>query len=92
VTNTGRRAGSEVVQLYVAAPDAAQEPAQQLKAFSKVTLEPGRRTTVTLDVPRDELAVWLTSSTGWTVVPGDYVVGVGTSSADLPLRGRIALS
>ncbi|GHF83740.1 beta-glucosidase [Amycolatopsis bartoniae] len=92
VTNTGRRAGSEVVQLYVAAPDAAQEPAQQLKAFSKVTLNPGQRTTVTLDVPRDELAVWLNSSTGWTVVPGDYTVGVGTSSADLPLRGRITLS
>ncbi|MEV6641687.1 glycoside hydrolase family 3 C-terminal domain-containing protein [Amycolatopsis sp. NPDC051371] len=92
VTNTGRRAGSEVVQLYVAAPDAAREPAQQLKAFSKVTLQPGQRTTVTLDVPRDELAVWLNSSTGWTVVPGNYGVGVGTSSADLPLRGRISLS
>jgi beta-glucosidase len=92
VTNTGRRAGSEVVQLYVAAPDAAREPAQQLKAFSKVTLKPGQSTTVTLDVPREELAVWLNSSTGWTVVPGNYTVGVGTSSADLPLRGRVTLS
>ncbi|OXM60989.1 beta-glucosidase [Amycolatopsis vastitatis] len=92
VTNTGRRVGSEVVQLYVAAPDAAREPAPQLKAFSKVTLKPGQSTTVTLDVPREELAVWLNSSTGWTVVPGNYTVGVGTSSADLPLRGRIALS
>ncbi|MEV7098757.1 glycoside hydrolase family 3 C-terminal domain-containing protein [Amycolatopsis sp. NPDC051045] len=92
VANTGRRAGSEVVQLYVAAPEAAREPAQQLKAFAKVTLRPGRRTTVTLDVPRDELAVWLNSGTGWTVVPGSYSVGVGTSSADLPLRGRIAVS
>ncbi|MEV6443046.1 glycoside hydrolase family 3 C-terminal domain-containing protein [Amycolatopsis sp. NPDC051716] len=92
VTNTGRRAGSEVVQLYVTAPDAAREPAQQLKAFSKVTLQPGQRTMVTLDVPRDELAVWLNSSTGWTVVPGNYSVDVGTSSADLPLRGRISLS
>ncbi|MDT7802145.1 MAG: beta-glucosidase [Actinomycetota bacterium] len=91
VANTGRRVGSAVVQLYVAAPDAAQEPAQQLKAFSKVTLKPGQSTTVTLDVPRDELAVWLNSGTGWTVVPGDYTVGVGTSSADLPLRSRITL-
>ncbi|MFF1613400.1 glycoside hydrolase family 3 C-terminal domain-containing protein [Amycolatopsis sp. NPDC058278] len=92
VTNTGRRAGSEVVQLYVAAPDAAQEPAQQLKAFSKVSLKPGQSTVVTLDVPREELAVWLNSSTGWTVVPGNYGIGVGTSSADLPLRSRISLS
>lgn len=92
VTNTGRRAGSEVVQLYVAAPDEAREPAQQLKAFSKVSLRPGQSTVVTLDVPRDELAVWLNSSTGWTVVPGNYNVGVGTSSADLPLRSRISLS
>jgi beta-glucosidase len=91
VINTGHRSGSEVVQLYVGAPDAAREPAQQLKAFSKVTLKPGQSTTVTLDVPRDELAVWLNSSTGWTVVPGSYSVGVGTSSADLPLRGRISL-
>ncbi|WP_284748315.1 beta-glucosidase family protein [Amycolatopsis sp. RTGN1] len=92
VINTGRRVGSEVVQLYVAAPDAAQEPAQQLKAFAKVGLKPGQSTTVTLEVPRDELAVWLNSGTGWTVVPGDYTVGVGTSSADLPLRSRITLS
>ncbi|MBE8516036.1 glycoside hydrolase family 3 C-terminal domain-containing protein [Amycolatopsis sp. H6(2020)] len=92
VTNTGRRAGSEVVQLYVAAPDAAREPAQQLKAFSKVSLRPGQSTVVTLDVPRDELAVWLNSSTGWTVVPGNYTVDVGASSADLPLRSRISLS
>ncbi|WP_326836852.1 glycoside hydrolase family 3 C-terminal domain-containing protein [Amycolatopsis rhabdoformis] len=92
VTNTGRRSGSEVVQLYVAAPDAAQEPSQQLKAFAKVTLKPGQSTTVTLDVPRDELAVWLTPSTGWTVIPGSYAVGVGTSSAELPLRGHLTLS
>ncbi|QRP48469.1 glycoside hydrolase family 3 C-terminal domain-containing protein [Amycolatopsis sp. FDAARGOS 1241] len=92
VTNTGRRAGSEVVQLYVAAPDAAREPAQQLKAFTKVTLKPGQTTTVTLEVARDDLAVWLDSTTGWTVVPGSYTVGVGTSSADLPLRGRLSLS
>ncbi|MFI5610200.1 glycoside hydrolase family 3 C-terminal domain-containing protein [Amycolatopsis sp. NPDC051903] len=92
VTNTGRRAGSEVVQLYVAAPDAAREPAQQLKAFTKVALKPGQTTTVTLEVARDDLAVWLDSTTGWTVVPGSYTVGVGTSSADLPLRGRLSLS
>jgi beta-glucosidase len=91
ITNTGRRTGSEVVQLYVAAPDAAQEPAQQLKAFSKVTLQPGQTISVALDVPMDELAVWLSSSTGWTVVPGNYAVGAGTSSADLPLRGRVTL-
>jgi beta-glucosidase len=91
ITNTGRRTGSEVVQLYVAAPDSAQEPAQQLKAFSKVTLQPGQTISVALDVPMDELAVWPNSSTGWTVVPGNYTVGVGTSSADLPLRGRVTL-
>jgi beta-glucosidase len=92
VTNTGRRAGSEVVQLYVAAPASAQEPSRQLKAFSKVTLRPGQSATVDLDVPREGLAVWLNSSTGWTVVPGRYGIGVGTSSADLPLRTYVTLA
>jgi beta-glucosidase len=91
VTNTGHRAGSEVVQLYVWAPDAAREPAQQLKAFAKVTVQPGQSTTVTLDVPRESLAVWLDSGTGWTVLPGVYTVAVGTSSAELPLRDRVTL-
>ncbi|WP_051266499.1 glycoside hydrolase family 3 C-terminal domain-containing protein [Nakamurella lactea] len=89
VRNTGRRTGSEVVQLYVTMPEAAGEPSHQLKAFSKVTLHAGKSTTVHLDVPRESLAVWQNSGNGWVVLPGVYGVEVGNSSTNLPLRSQI---
>jgi beta-glucosidase len=91
VKNTGTRTGSEVVQLYVKSPAAALEPAQQLKAFAKVTLAPGRSETVQLDLSADAFATWLNASTGWTVLPGSYGIAVGTSSAQLPLRTQISI-
>ncbi|WP_327269499.1 glycoside hydrolase family 3 C-terminal domain-containing protein [Streptomyces sp. NBC_01218] len=92
VRNTGSRAGSEVVQLYVTFPAAAGEPSAQLKAFAKVTLEPGRSTTVVLDVPRTSLAVWRSADDGWTVLPGSYAFAVGRSSVELPLRARVRVT
>jgi len=87
--NTGRRSGSEVVQLYLAYPDAAGEPSPILKAFAKVSLEPGRSQSITLDLPREDFEIWDESTRQWTVVPGRYTVMVGRSSADLPLRAEI---
>ncbi|MET9529757.1 glycoside hydrolase family 3 C-terminal domain-containing protein [Streptomyces sp. NPDC006649] len=91
IRNTGHRTGSEVVQLYLTAPAAAGEPAGQLKAFEKVTLEPGESRTVRLGLPREAFAVWQTAGTGWTVVPGTYTVSVGRSSADLPLETTVRI-
>ncbi len=91
VRNTGQRTGSEVVQLYVKSPTAAMEPAKQLKAFAKVTLDPGKSTTVQLDLPADAFAAWINANTGWTVVPGTYGIYVGNSSAHLPLRTQITV-
>ncbi|MGW2837958.1 glycoside hydrolase family 3 C-terminal domain-containing protein [Streptomyces sp. NPDC001493] len=92
VRNTGSRAGSEVVQLYVTFPAAAGEPPSQLKAFAKVTVEPGRSAVVTLDVPREALAVWRSVEDGWTLLPGSYEFAVGRSSAELPLRTRVRVT
>jgi len=86
VKNTGTRAGSEVVQLYVGAPAAAHEPVRQLKGYTKVTLKPGQTTTVRLKLSRSALATWNNAKTGWTVVKGRYRVSVGDSSRNLPLR------
>lgn len=89
VKNTGKRAGADVVQLYIAAPASAGEPPRQLKGFTKVSLQPGesKHVSVTLD-PR-AFSIWNTSSNGWTVVPGNYELSVGDSSRNLPLHSSI---
>jgi beta-glucosidase len=86
VTNVGGRAGAEVVQLYVAAPAAAQQPPRQLKGFAKVRLDPGASTEVALRLDRDELAAFDEASGEWVVHQGRYEVLVGRSSRDI--RGR----
>jgi beta-glucosidase len=86
VTNVGGRAGTEVVQLYVAAPAAAQQPPRQLKGFAKVQLDPGAAAEVSLRLDRDELAALDEASGKWVVHPGRYEVLVGRSSRDV--RGR----
>ena len=83
VKNTSRRAGSEVVQLYVASPAAAGEPPKQLKGYRKVALQPGESRRVRLRLRRDDLAVF---DGAWSVPRGRYTALVGTSSRDLPLR------
>ena len=91
VTNTGSRAGADVVQLYVASPASAQEPPGQLKAYTKVTLAPGqsRRISLTLDIA--SLASWDNPSTGWTVHQGTYRLYVGDSSRHLPTQADIRI-
>jgi beta-glucosidase len=87
VTNTGSRAGAEVVQVYVSSPAAAGAPPKQLRGFAKVALQPGetRRVTIALD-PR-AFSIWDTGA--WRTVRGGYGVLVGDSSANLPLRATI---
>jgi beta-glucosidase len=69
VTNTGRRAGSDVVQLYVGDPPAAQEPPKQLKGYQKVTLRPGQSRVVTFQLDANALAAWSSAQHRWIVHP-----------------------
>ena len=89
ISNTGRRAGTEVAQLYLGDPASIGEPPRQLKAFQRVTLRPGQHAMVRFTLPPSSLAYWDTATSGWAVAPGTYQVYVGDSSAlpDLPLRG-----
>ena len=84
VTNTGSRSGADVVQAYVAYPPGLGEPPEQLRAFKKVVVAPGAITRATLVLPASVFA----SDAGGTptVVAGKYIVGVGQSSADLPIQ------
>jgi beta-glucosidase len=88
VTNTGRRAGADVAQLYVGDPAATGEPAEQLKGFQRVTLRPGQTERVHFTLDRSALAWW---DGHWTVTPGRYSLMVGDSSANLPLTAHVAV-
>lgn len=93
VTNTGERTGSEVAQLYLGLPSPGAEviqPPSALKGFEKVTLAPGQSARVSFPLDDRSYAYWDTASGDWRVAPGCYEVKVGSSSRDLPLRGRVA--
>jgi beta-glucosidase len=83
VRNTGDREGAEVVQLYVGFPPGAGEPPKVLKAFRKVQLDPGQRSTVTLMLDRRDLSVWSEPRDGWVSPSGQYRLMVGSSSRDI---------
>jgi beta-glucosidase len=91
VTDTGRRAGAEVAQLYVGDPASTGEPAEQLKGFQRVTLRPGQTRVVTFTVGRGAFAWWNEQTSRWTVTPGHYALMVGDSSANLPLTAHVAV-
>ena len=85
VTNTGDREGSEVVQLYIRdLVSSVTRPVKELKAFQKVWLKPGERTTVSLDIVPDSLA-FFDVHMKHVVEPGDFEIMVGTSSRDSDL-------
>jgi len=90
ITNTGPVTGAEVVQVYVGAPGATvPRPVHELRAFTKVLLEPGESQRVTFRLGRRDLARWSTRSHGWVFDPGRYEVAVAASSRDRRLVGTI---
>jgi beta-glucosidase len=89
VRNTGSKAGSEVVQLYVKDVLASvSRPILELKGFQKIYLQPGESKQVTIEVPVKELQ-FLDSAMNWTVEKGTYRIMVGNSSKNLPLKQNI---
>jgi beta-glucosidase len=81
VTNTGDRAGADVVQIYVSGK--GWDVPRRLAGFAKVELEPGERKRVTIHIDPRLLATWLAARPGWTLTSGIYEVSVGHSSRDL---------
>jgi beta-glucosidase len=83
VTNTGDRAGTEVVQLYIQDPVASvTQPVQELRDFARIALDPGETRTVTFRLTMDDLALIGPDMTR-VVEPGRFHVHTGTSSADV---------
>ncbi len=90
VTNTGERRGAEVVQLYVSDVESTvPRPVKELKAFAKVSLDPGESTTVTLTLGDRAFAFWDASVGDWAAERGEFELHVGTSSVAIECTVRI---
>ncbi|RMJ21568.1 hypothetical protein PHISP_07565 [Aspergillus sp. HF37] len=102
VTNTGRRSGYEVVQMYVSFPAATTErhglglavsevefPERVLRNFTKVHLQPGESREVQMGLSRKDLSYWSVWRQNWVMAEGKYRVWVGRSSRRLDLVGEL---
>jgi beta-glucosidase len=88
VRNTAQRAGKEVVQVYVQAPEGADSGAPELKGFVPVWLEAGESRRIVLDLDQRAFRHWQDGA-GWTIAPGTYLIYVGRSSQDLALQASV---
>ena len=84
VANTGSVDGAEVVQLYIADPEASiDRPAKELKGFEKVWLKAGQKKTVTFEIDAEDLSYFDAEKHEWVAEPGEFQVLLGSSSEDL---------
>ncbi|HUA64232.1 MAG TPA: glycoside hydrolase family 3 C-terminal domain-containing protein [Alphaproteobacteria bacterium] len=94
VTNTGSRAGAEVVQLYITAPSSpVKRPGKQLAGFRRVELQPGETKTVEFELPFSEQAFWYWNPDArkFVIQPGTAKILIGNSSANISLTGELTL-
>jgi beta-glucosidase len=92
VTNTGRRSGAEVVQVYVGDIEASvARPLRELKGFVKVHLEPGETQQVSCQLDERAFAFWSRRFQRWVVESGEFMIAVGSSSRDLIATETITL-
>jgi beta-glucosidase len=93
LTNVGDRAGDEVVQLYThQMKSRSYQPIRTLRAFRRVTLQPGETRTITFELHASQLAWYQGGTVGSAVEPGVFDVGVGASSDNIRLRGTVIVT
>jgi beta-glucosidase len=91
VVNVGKRAGDEVVQLYVRDEESSiVMPIKLLKGFERITLAPGEAKTVTFDLNYDAFKL-MNKRYEWVVEPGEFTIMAGASSEDIRLEGKVLL-
>jgi beta-glucosidase len=89
VENSGKRAGDEVVQMYVHDVECSvKRPTKELRGFQRVALRPAEKKTVTFTLPGEKLAFWDVKTHGFIVEPGAFDVMVGGSADDIRLQDR----
>jgi beta-glucosidase len=91
VSNVGKRAGTEIAQVYAALPKDTYEPPRRLVGWARIDLAAGASRTLTLELPDDRLAIFDETANTWRLVPGEYSVFVGGSSRSLPLEQILAI-
>jgi beta-glucosidase len=91
VTNTGKRAGAEIAQVYASLPESADEPPNRLVGWARIELAAGESKQATVTVSRDRLSVFDEESDSWKLPAGKYTIRVGDSSRNLPLEHAISL-
>jgi beta-glucosidase len=92
VTNTGTVDGAEVVQVYVADLESSvARPVRELKGFHKVFLPAGAAETVSVALDQRAFSFWSVAQGRWAVEAGDFSIGVGPNSRDLPLTETITV-
>ena len=93
VTNTGKRAGAEVAQLYIGDSHASvPRPPKELKGFAKIELKPGETKSVSISLDARAFTYCDVKNNLWRADPGDFDVLVGRSSAAIELKGKISLA
>ncbi len=92
VTNTGDVAGAEVVQVYVHDVESSvARPVRELKGFAKVALAPWESRRVSVELDQRAFSFWSVRHGRWAVEAGDFVIGVGAHSRDLPLTRTVTV-
>ena len=93
VRNTGRRAGAEVVQIYVGQENPpAPRPLRELKGFSKVMLEPDQVRRVEITLPQEAFAYWSPEKKDWTVDSGArFTIEAAVSERDIELKDTVKI-
>lgn len=92
VTNTDKRDGAEVAEVYASLPAAASEPPKRLVGWNKVWLKAGESKEISVEVDPKYLSIYDVEHHGWRLVPGEYSFMVGGSSQNLPLKASIGLN
>ncbi|MGA3130399.1 MAG: glycoside hydrolase family 3 C-terminal domain-containing protein [Terracidiphilus sp.] len=93
VTNTGKRAGAVVAQVYLGFPPITEgnEPPLELRGFRKVMLNPGEAKIVEVKLDARAFSYWSEKAHAWQVAQGEFQVMVGDSSASTPLRANLTV-
>ena len=86
VRNTGKVEGTEVVQVYLRNMADKGGPLKTLRGYQRITLKPGEAKTVTIELPRERFETWDAKTNSMRVIPGQYELMMGSSSADKDLK------
>jgi beta-glucosidase len=91
VTNTSTRAGATVAQMYLRLPKTAGEPFQRLTGWQRLQLGPGESRVVSIAIDPGYISIFDEQQDHWRLVPGEYIIGIGGSSDETGLVGKVHL-